>query len=63
MKQSSFDLNPLYVAVALRRGPVPATQAQNVMEEVIVTGVPRATTKLESTASVTALSSEELFVG
>ncbi|MCZ6503435.1 MAG: TonB-dependent receptor [Gammaproteobacteria bacterium] len=61
MKEISFKLNPLYVAVALGLSTVSATHAQNVMEEVIVTGVPRATTKLESTASVTSLSAEELF--
>ena len=61
MKEISFKLNPLYVAVALGLSTVSATHAQNVLEEVIVTGVPRATTKLESTASVTSLSAEELF--
>jgi outer membrane receptor protein involved in Fe transport len=60
MKKVPLYLNPLSVAVALSLGVTSMAQAQ-ILEEIIVTGVLKATSKLESTASVTALTADEVF--
>ena len=61
MKRIPLALNPLYVTVALGFSAVPVVQAaEGVVEEVIVTGVYRPVTKLESSASVTALSTDDM---
>ena len=60
MKTKLFNLNQLHLAVAVTLSTAAVAQEQP-LEEVIVTGVQKATSQLDSSASVTLLTAEEVF--
>jgi len=62
MIKAPMHLNPLSMAVALSLSVTASAQSQvETFEEIIVTGVYKTTSKLESTASVTALTADQIF--